>query len=75
MDYEDDLNRSLDDVVTLLEREIERLKASLESYRLSDHPGRDAIIRWHVRSLDERQDALDEVRALLVEQQRDAPRH
>jgi len=64
---EDELiNNSLDDVIVLLEREIERLQASLETIRLSDHPDRGALIRWHIRSLDERQDALDHMKALLI---------
>lgn len=64
-DTDSELNQSLDDVIGLLEREIERLKASLTTYRLSKHPQRAEIIRWHVRSLDERQDALEELQALL----------
>jgi len=60
------LNRNLDDVIRLLEREIERLKASLELFRLSEHPERQVIIRLHVRALDERQDALDEMKRLLT---------
>lgn len=72
-DYEAHLNRSLDEVIELLEREIVRLKESLETYRLSQHPQRAEIIRWHVRTLDERQDALEELRALLLaQQQRDS---
>ena len=59
------LNRSLDDVVRLLEREIERLKASLEVFRSSTHPQRQDIIRWHIRALDDRQDALDDMKRLL----------
>lgn len=76
-DYETHLNRSLDEVIELLEREIERLKQSLETYRLSEHPKRDEIIRWHVRTLDERQDALEDLRAMLLSQDSgsDAPRH
>lgn len=76
-DYEAHLNRSLDDVISLLEREIRRLKESLETYRLSRHPNRNQIIRWHVRTLDERQDALDRLRAMLLEEREDAdrPRH
>lgn len=71
-DYEVQLNRSIDDVIDLLEREIRRLQASLETYRLSQHPRRGDIIRWHVRSLDERQDALEELRALLLAQHGDS---
>tara|TARA_Y100001933_G_scaffold212423_1_gene217528 strand:+ start:4753 stop:5037 length:285 start_codon:yes stop_codon:yes gene_type:complete len=65
-DYEAHLNRSLDDVIALLEREIRRLKESLETYRLSNHPERQDIIRWHVRTLDERQDALEQLRRMLT---------
>lgn len=63
---EDQLNRSLDDVIELLQREIERLKESLETYRQSGHPNRQEIIRWHIRSLDERQDALEELQRLIL---------
>jgi hypothetical protein len=59
------LNNSLDDVVLLLEREIERLKVTLETLRLSSHPERNAMIRWHIAALDERQDALDKMKTLL----------
>lgn len=69
-DSEDNLNRSIDDVVVLLEREIERLKESLETYRLSSNPSRKEIIRWHVRTLDERQDALEDLQDLLQARQR-----
>lgn len=58
------LNRSIDDVIELLEREIERLKASLEFYRLSDSANRDEQIRFHIRQIDQRQDALEELRSL-----------
>ncbi len=60
------LNRSLDDVIELLEREIERLKLSLDNYRLSAHPNRAEIVRWHVRALDERQDALEDLKAMIL---------
>ncbi len=61
------LNNSLDDVILLLEREIERLKESLTLFRLSDRPDRNEIVRWHIRTLDERQDALESMKALIVE--------
>ena len=70
-----DLNRSLDDVVELLGREIERLKGSLETYRLSKHPKRQEIIRWHVQTLDERQDTLEELQELLLAQRESAEMH
>ena len=63
----DSLNESLDDVILLLEREIDRLKTSLEIYRESRHPDRKEIVRMHVAALDRRQDALDDMRALLSE--------
>lgn len=62
----DDLDLSLDDMITLIEREIERLKASLEMYRLLDHPQKEQLIIRHVQALDERQDRLDELKAMLM---------
>jgi hypothetical protein len=62
------VNRSLDDVIVLLEREIERLQTSLEIYRFSGHPGRAELIAWHVRTLDERQDTLEELQGLIIAQ-------
>ena len=58
------LNRSVDDVIELLEREIERLKASLEFYRLSDCANREEQIRIHIGQIDQRQDALEDLRSL-----------
>jgi hypothetical protein len=76
MNYQEHLNQSLDDVILLLEREIQRLKESLDTYRLSGHPKRGDIIRWHIRTLDERQDALERLRVMLLAQQdSDATRH
>lgn len=72
---DEDLNRSLDDVVELLAREIARLKESLETYRLSQHPKRQEIIRWHVHTLDERQDALEELQAMLLAQRETTKMH
>jgi hypothetical protein len=71
------INNSLDDVIVLLEREIERLQLSLETIRLSNHPERNELIRWHIRTLDERQDALDQMKALLLAAPRstDSPTH
>ncbi len=74
-DDDEDLNRSLDDVIDLLAREIDRLKESLETYRLSKHPNRQDIIRWHVQALDERQDTLEELRTLLIAQRATAQMH
>jgi hypothetical protein len=59
------VNESLGDVIVLLEHEVERLRESLEIYRLSGVPDRAARIRWHVVMLDERQDALEQLRDLL----------
>ena len=64
---EDELiNNSLDDVIALLEREIERLKESLETIRLGTHPDRSTLIRWHIQTLDERQDALEQMKQLIA---------
>ena len=71
----DELNQSLDDVIDLLAKEIERLKLSLETYRLSRHPKRAEIIRWHVQTLDERQDALEELQALILAERDDGGVH
>ena len=59
-----DVNQSLDDVIGLLEREIERLKVSLDNYRLSSHPQRDSLVRFYVRAVDERQDVLDRLKEM-----------
>jgi hypothetical protein len=68
-DPEDSFNRSLDDAIELLEREVERLRASLEVYRQLEHPQRADIIRWHIKTLDRRQDALEQLRAMLLARQ------
>ena len=69
------ISESLDDVIFLLEREIERLKASLETFRLTDHAHKQDLIRWHVRTLDDRQDTLDNLRQLLLSNQKQHPLH
>ncbi len=62
----DGLNQTLGDVIELLEQEIERLKVSLDNYRLSRHPHRQELVRWHVRALDERQDALEDLKQMVL---------
>ncbi len=69
------INNSLDDVIVLLEREIERLKESLETIRLSAHPDRSQLIRWHIQTLDERQDALEQMKQLMAANPRDPKLH
>ena len=59
------LNASIHDVIALLESEIERLKASLDLVRGGAHPDRRALLREHVAALDERQDALEELKGLV----------
>ena len=66
MDDTDGLNETLEDVIELLEQEIERLKISLDNYRLSRHPHRQELVRWHVRALDERQDALEDLKRMVM---------
>ena len=58
-------DESIDGVISLIEEEIERLKAALETYRLLNHPQKGDIIRWHVRRLDERQDQLEELERMM----------
>lgn len=65
-DDSDYINESLSDVICLLEREIERLKASLETFRMTHSPQKQDLIRWHVRTLDDRQDTLDDLRHMLL---------
>ena len=62
------LNETVEDVIILLEREIERLKVSLDNFRMSEHPNRQELIRWHVRALDERQDTLESLKRTVLEQ-------
>lgn len=60
------LNTSLDDVLDMLAREVDRLQVALEFYRLSEHPQKDELIRWHVREIDARQDRLEDIKALVI---------
>lgn len=69
-------NHTLDDAIELLEGELERLKVGLEASRRLDHPRRDELVRWHVRTIDRRQDVLEQLQAMLIaERQPDAPIH
>jgi hypothetical protein len=61
---DDGLNTSLDDVILLLEREVERLKAALDYYRLVDDEAARRAVRDHVDAIEDRQDRLDDLRAL-----------
>ena len=61
-----DLNASLDEVLDLLALEVERLKESLEFYRLSEHPDKEQLIRWVVQQIDLRQDRLEDIKALIL---------
>jgi hypothetical protein len=60
------VNRSLDDAIELMQAEVERLKASLETCRRLDHPRRGELVRWHVLRLDQREDALAQLQAMLL---------
>jgi hypothetical protein len=57
---------TLDDAIVLLQSELERLKTVLETCRRLDHPKRNALVRWHVRRIDSRQDALEKLQAMIV---------
>lgn len=52
-------------MVALMTAELERLKVNLERVRSSDAPNRRALIKAHVERIDERQDALASLQALL----------
>jgi hypothetical protein len=60
------LNRTLDDAIVLLQGELDRLQATLETCRRLDHPRRAELVRWHVQRIDRRQDALAQLQAMLV---------
>ena len=69
---EAEINTSLDDVLDLLAQEVERLQAALEYYRLSEHPDKERLIRWHVQQIDIRQDRLEDVKAMILSRGGDA---
>lgn len=70
-DTSEPVNNSLDDVLALMVREVQRLQEALEYYRLSEHPDKDAIIRWHVQQIDQRQDRLADLKALMLAERDD----
>jgi len=58
---EEEVNITLDSAIELLQEELERLTVALETCRRLDHPRRTELVRWHVRRVDQRQDALDKL--------------
>ena len=60
------LNPSLDVMLDRMVEEVERLKTSLEFFRLSDHPDKDNRIRWHVQEIDRRQDAIEDLKVVIM---------
>ena len=72
VDHADQLNTSLDEVLDLLAEEVERLKESLEFYRLSEHPEKEQLIRWVVQQIDMRQDRLEDIKAMILARDDDA---
>ena len=65
-DADDELNTNLHEVLDLMSQQVERLKVSLDFFRLAEHENKEQIIRWHVREIDERQDRMDELKALIL---------
>ena len=54
---------SLKSVIVLLQKDIEKLKDSLKTWRaLTAHPKQRKFVIWHVKMLDERQDLLEELK-------------
>ncbi|XOV84492.1 MAG: hypothetical protein ACFHXK_05110 [bacterium] len=70
--HQADPEPSLEDVLDLLAAEIERLQVSLETYRLGDHPSKQALIRWHVQQIDVRHDRLEEIKQMILKRNNDA---
>ena len=66
VDADAELNTNLHEVLDLMSQQVERLKTSLDFFRLSEHQNKEEIIRWHVREIDERQDRMDELKALIL---------
>ena len=64
--HPEDYDLTLEGVLELLAKEIEGLQASLDAYRLSDHPSKQALIRWHVQQIDARHDRLDEIKQMIL---------
>lgn len=64
---DDSLNGSLNDMLDLLWQQVERLKVSMEHYRLSEHPQKREAVRWHVQQIDERQTRMDEIKSLILQ--------
>ena len=58
------INGSIEDVIGLMDREVERLKLALESLRLTSAAPEQ--IRWHIRQIDQRQLVLDELRKMVL---------
>lgn len=58
--------RELRAVAAALEGELERLKENLETHRLLDHPEQQTIVRQLIRDIDEREDRLHELNALIA---------
>ncbi len=60
--------RELKAVAAALEGELERLKENLETHRLLDHPQKQSIVRQLVQDIDEREDRLLELNALIAQE-------
>ena len=56
--------------IRLCEQELLRLQEELEVIRSSDHPERRMLILGHVNRIDERQDALEALRASVEDPNR-----
>lgn len=70
--FEGEINTSLDEVLDLLAQEVERLQVALEYYRLSEHPDKQQLIRWHVQQIDARQDRLEDIKAMILSRGEDS---
>ncbi len=54
----DEPNRSVDELIDMMERELERLEVSLETHRLVGKPETHPDVIWHLEAIADRKAAL-----------------
>ena len=73
-ELESALNNSLEDVLNLLTQQVEKLHASLAFVRMSERTDKQTLERWHVQQIDQRQDRIAEIQAMILADH-DGPTH
>ena len=66
----DDVDLSLGEVLDLLWFQTEKLKTALELQRRSEHPDKQAAIRWYVEQIDIRHERMDQIKAMMLARDR-----